>query len=251
MALALVNFSGGGQNNGPFTTVVSPAQNVTSGNSLVVGIRWIATSVTDNAGNVYQPLPRLPGNPSNLGEGFHFWYANNVKGNASLQVTATFVSTSQALDTFTSIAVWQISGGPLVFDKQIILVAGSSGTVATTTPFATLYPNSIVCLMDIDTSGLSTYSVSAPLTQDGGSSLGGNQTCGAAHVIYTSQQSGATLTMTNSNSGIWQIGGPIFGTGPYVPITYRKRASIAAAQPMFTGRLFDFFITLEKLWPLS
>ncbi len=246
MAISLVNFAGGGQQGGPYTTTVSPAQNVTSGNSIIVGIRWSAAFFTDNAGNTYTPLPHLVGNPvSNLGEGFQFAYCNNVVGNPNLQVTATMVPTSQALDTYTAIAVWQIAGGTLILDSNLIATgSGSTQTFSNTTR----YPNSITCLMDIGTSNLANYGANSPLTLDGGTSLGGQQICGASHIINTTLQSAQSLSMTTSISGTWQLGGPTFGLVPQIPPRYKHKAAIAAAPPMFTGRMYAYYITLERLF---
>jgi hypothetical protein len=251
MAISLVNFSGGSQQGGPFSTVVSAAQNVANGNTLVAGFRWLANTVTDNAGNTWQALPHLPGVPvSNLGEGFQFFWCNNCVGNSALVVTANLVSTSQAIDAYNAIGVWNIAGGPLVLD-QYLIGTGTSGTTMTYGPFSTRYPNTIACLLGMSTSNLNTETVSAPLIQDGGTSIAGQQIAGAAHTIYTTMQSSQSLVMTTSVNGNWQIGGPVFGATQQIPPRYKHKAAIAAAPPMFTGRMYDYFITLEKLWPLS
>ncbi len=250
MSLSLVNFSGGSQQGGPFSTVVSAAQSVAGGNSLVVGLRWSAQEVHDNAGNTYQPLPHLIGNSlTNLGEGFQFFFCNNCVGNSALVVTATLVSTSVALDTYTAMGVWNISGGPLILDSYGI--STGSGTVMTYAAPYTKYDNTIACILGMSTANLSTNSVTAPLVQDGGTSIAGQQICGASHAIFTVKQLNQNLVSTSSVNGTWQIGGPIFGVTAQIPPVRRRRAAIAAAPPMFTGRMYDYFITLEKLWPLS
>ncbi len=246
MAISLVNFSGGSQQGGPYTTVVSAAQNVANGNTLVAGFRWLATSVTDNAGNTWQPLPRLPGVPvSNLGEGFQFYWCNNCVGNSGLVVTANLVPTSQAIDTYTAMGVWNIAGGPLVLD-QYLIGTGNSCTTMTYGPFSTRYQNTIACLLGMSTTNLNTESVNAPLIQDGGTSIAGQQIAGAAHTIYTAMQSSQSLVMTTSVNGTWQIGGPIFGLANSTPIQ-KKRKSVAAAPPAFTGRMYNYYITLERM----
>jgi hypothetical protein len=246
MAISLVNFSGGGQTAGPFTTVVSAGQSVANGNTIVVGIRWSAQSVTDNAGNSYVALPHLPGSGGATGEGLQFFYCNNCVGNPSLVVTATLVSSSLAADTYTGICVWNISGGPLTLD-QYFINTGGSGSTMTYTPVNTSYQNSIVCLIGMSTAALTTYTVNAPLVQDGGTSIAGLQIMGASHVIYTTMQSAQSLVSTGTN-GSWQIGGPIFGiarTSPSSPIQ-KKRKSVGAA--LFTGREYNYYITLERLF---
>jgi hypothetical protein len=250
MPLSLASFGGGGQQGGPFATVVSAAQNVANGNSIVVGGRWISTACTDNAGNTYIPLGHLIGNPtSNAGEGFDFWYCNNCIGNSALVVTLTLNSNhAVSLDTYTSIAVWNIAGGPLTLQQYSINVG--SGTTTTYTPYPTQYPNSITCLLMASTTNLTTYSVTAPLVQDGGTSLGGQQIQGAGHAIYNSPlQSAQPLVSTNGVNGTWEMGGPVFGAPP-APLPTKKRIE-RFGPALFTGREYDYFITLEKVWPLS
>lgn len=246
MPLSVASFGGGGQQGGPFATVVSAAQNVASGNSIVVGCRWIATACNDNAGNSYTSLGHLIGNPtSNLGEGFHYFYCNNCIGNSALVVTVTLASTSLALDTYTAIAAWNIAGGPLVLQQYQISVG--SGTIMTYQALPTPYPNSITCLMGMSTANLNTETVNAPLVQDGGTSLGGQQICGAAHAIYTNQQqqSAQPLVSTTSVNGTWQIGGPVFGTPP-APLPTKKRIA-RFGSALFTGREYSYDIALERV----
>jgi len=246
MAISLVNFSGGSQQGGPFTTVVSAAQSVANGNSLVVGLRWSAQAVNDNAGNTYFPLPHLIGNPiSNLGEGFQFFYCNNCVGNPALVVTATLVSTSVALDTYTAMGVWNVAGGPLTLDQYG--VSTGSGTVMTYATSITKFDNTIACVLGMSTTNLSTNSVTAPLVQDGGTSIASQQICGASHAIFTTKQTGLSLVSTSSVNGTWQIGGPIFGIANSTPIQ-KKRKSAGATSPLFTGRLYASYITLERLF---
>jgi hypothetical protein len=116
-APALVNFSSGSQQNGPFTTSSSTAASLTAGNTVVVCMRWGATAVTDTAGNTYTKLPFVA-NPFNVSgtDGGQFWYVTNCLGNAANVVTATLPTTTVGGNTFTWIAVWQISGGPFTVD---------------------------------------------------------------------------------------------------------------------------------------
>jgi hypothetical protein len=247
--LSVASFGGGGQQGGPFATVVSAAQNVATGNSLVVASRWLSTACTDNAGNTYTPMGHLIGNPtSNAGEGFDFWYCNNCIGNSALVVTITLNSNhAVSLDTYTFIAVWNIAGGPLIPASYSINVG--SGTVMTYNPYSSPYPNSITCLIGGSTANLNTNTVNAPLTQDGGSSLGGQQIAGASHVIYSSVQGTQPLVSTTSVNGNWQMGGPVFGAPPILLPTKKRIERFGPA--LFTGREYDYFITLEKVWPLS
>lgn len=245
MAISLVNFSGGSQQGGPFTTVASAAQNVASGNSLVVGMRWFAQSCTDNVGNKYIPLPHMIGLPlSNLGEGYQFFYCNNCIGNSALVATGTLVSTSLALDTYTAIGVWNIAGGPLILD-QYSISSGSSGTTMTYAGAITKFDNTITCLLGGSTANLNTCSVNAPLVQDGGTSIAGQQILAASHAIFTTKQTALSLVSTTSASGNWNIGGPTFGLGPQI-LTPKKRLQ-RMGPATYPGREYDYFITLERL----
>lgn len=245
MAISLVNFSGGSQQGGPFTTVASAAQAVANGNSLVVGLRWSAQAVNDNAGNTYFPLPHLIGNSvSNLGEGFHFFYCNNCVGNPALVVTATLVSTSVALDNYTAMGVWNIAGGPLTLDSYGI--GTGSGTTMTYAARYTKFDNTIACVLGMSTTNLSTNTVNAPLVQDGGTSIAGQQICGASHAIFTTKQIDQNLVSTTSVNGTWQIGGPVFGIGPQI-LTPKKRVQRMGAA-LYTGRLYASYMTLERLF---
>src|SRR6266699_109341 len=247
MAISFVNFSGGGVQNGPFTTVVSSAQNVSSGNSLVIGLRWGTTSISDNAGNTYRNLTKLLWPNGNLGEGNQWFLCNNCVGNSNLQVTGNLVPTSQALDTYTTIGVWQFSGGTLVYDQGIIGNSGSSSTTQTVT-VNPHYQQSVVCLIDM-INNLSTYSASGGLTLDGGSSVNGQQIAGASHQIFNNGFQSQTFTMTSGTSAAWQLAGPVFGVVPRTPPPIRnRRASAAATSPLFTGRLYASYITLERLF---
>lgn len=197
---SLVNFSAGGSQNGPFATATSAAQNITAGNSIVVAMRWGASAVTDTAGNTYTQLAFLPGNPGS-GDGCQFWYANNVKGNAANVVTATLPAGS--LDTFTYIAVWQIAGGPLIFDAQFGNVQTAANANMVSSAIVTAYANEIAFVIGQSYTSLRTYTPGTGWTQDGGSSLAGNQIASAEHRITT--QSGTSATMTDSGSDPYQM----------------------------------------------
>jgi hypothetical protein len=116
-APVLVNFSAGGAQGGPFATTTSNAQSITTGNTIVVAMRWGATKVTDTAGNTYTPTP-FTANPYNVSgtDGVQFWYVTNCIGNAANVVTATMPTTTVGGNTYTFMAVWQISGGPFTVD---------------------------------------------------------------------------------------------------------------------------------------
>jgi hypothetical protein len=96
---------------------------------------------------------------------------------------------------------------------------------------------------------LSTYSASGGLTLDGGSSINGQSIAGASHQIFNNGFQSQTFTMTSGTSAAWQLAGPVFGIVPQTPPPIRnRRASAAATSPLFTGRLYASYITLERLF---
>lgn len=245
MAISFINFSGGGAQGGPFTTVTSSAQNVTSGNSLVIGLRWGASKITDNAGNSYTKLPLVswPGSFGATLDGAQFFFCNNCVGNSSLQVTG--VLPSGPSDTYTVIGVWQFSGGTLIPDQILSTQSNSSSSTQSFTANPH-FQQSVVCLIDFQ-DALGTYGVNSPLTQDGGTSINAAQIASASHVIFNNGFQSQTLSMTSSSSVNWFMPGVIFGVNPQIP-KRNKLASIDAAPPMFTGRLYAYYITLERLF---
>jgi len=244
MSISFVNFSGGGQPAGPFTSATTAAQSVASGNSLVVGSRYPAASISDTAGNTYRPLGFTAWNFGGTNDGFQWYVCNNCVGKSNLQVTITLSGTGS--DTYTAVGAWQFSGGPLVFDQMAI---GQSGSNSNTQSVVVNphYVQGTICLMTI-VNALTTFGVNAPLIQDGGTSIAGNSIAGAEHAIFSSGFTQQTLSTTSGSSAAWFIGGPVFQSTPQIPTLYKRRIQEAA---LFTGREFDYFITLEKLWPLS
>lgn len=91
MAINFVNASFA--NPGTVTSATTAAQNVTTGNFLIVFVGWreVSTvsisSVSDTAGNTFIPLTQQ--NSSTFAAG-RLYYAYNVTGNASNQITVSF-----------------------------------------------------------------------------------------------------------------------------------------------------------------
>ncbi len=131
MALAFVNSTNGGLNNGGTTTALAAdAQTHTAGNLLVVGIRYFKdagqtiTSIMDTASNSYfQAIEDVnAGNDSN-----QLWYAKNINGNASNVVTVNFSAGAAYCD----VIVMQYSGADL--SSPLDTTAGGGHTSAGTT----------------------------------------------------------------------------------------------------------------------
>lgn len=246
MSIALVNFSSGGAAGGPQASVSSAAQNITQGNSMIVAVRWggSAVQLSDTAGNKFLAGPSLFGQ-STADETWRFWYLNSCIGNASNVVTATLQS--GITNTFTTIFVWQISGGPLTPDFQFGNFSGAgSNSAYSSSPFNTRFINEIVLTVGVSTTTANTQTASGGYTMDGNTA---NNGIGGAHKIFTTPQNGLTASFTQGGSTPWEIYTAGFGVG--LPIPKRnKLAAEAATTPMFTGRLYDYVITLEKLWSL-
>jgi len=107
MAIAYVNGVG---NYGTLsaTTIAAPAANHTTGNLLVVFVgtdfTYTVSSIADTAGNTYIYVTRIQS--PQTGSIIECWYANNITGNASNVVTATYSGTT----TDRTIIVDQYSG---------------------------------------------------------------------------------------------------------------------------------------------
>jgi hypothetical protein len=206
MALTVVNFSSGGTNGGPFTTVASAAQNITAGNSIVVAVRAGmvsgATGVTDTAGNTYTYLSVMS---TGAGDFWQYWYCNNCLGNSSNVVTAGLPASSN----YTVIAAWQITGGPLTLDTQVSGI-GSSGATLTTSSFSTAQANEIALVIGLNTTTLTTFGAAGGATLDSSSIASG--TAGAEHLIYSSVQTGVTANMTQGLTNNWELFAAIFTT---------------------------------------
>lgn len=248
-----ITWAGGGQNGGPFATVSTSAFNLVAGNSVVVAMRWGATAVNDTAGNTYTSLPFQAGNTTfTASEGLQFFYCNNAIGNANNVVTATLAS---GANIYTFISAWQISGGSLSVDKQVV-GTGSSGTTLTTPSFNTAGFKSCVFAIGVDVTGFDTYSGAGGATFDG--NMGSASTvAGANHKFYISGvQTGVTQSMTDTVSAQWYIVAAVFtftGTGLLQKGSTTPNASAPAnwftdGELTFTSGLNNGFSFEIKTW---
>jgi hypothetical protein len=239
MAFTFVNFSGGGQNGGSFSSSTTAAQNVTSGNSLVVLSRYPCSHITDTAGNIYTKLPFISWTASgNLGDGVSPYFCNNVVGASNLQVTTVFGPGGLDQDTF--MGAWQFTGGSVAWDQNVIGQSGSSASTQT----VTVNPRSqyVACFLSALTA-VSTFTANAPLTLDGGSSILGNQRAGASHAIFSGFKQQA-LSTNSSASSSWMIAGPMLRVIP--PQSNFRNVIFSAAAPA-APRTYSYWITLERL----
>lgn len=114
------------------TTVISPAQSHTTGNTLAALMQFqgpTISSVTDTAGNTYTATTSSPFTNVGGTNRQAIWYAKNITGNASNQVTATFAASYAYL----TITVYEFSG----CDTVAPFIADSTGTSASGTAIAT------------------------------------------------------------------------------------------------------------------
>ncbi len=191
-------------NGSPSSTVVADAFSVTAGNHVVCGIRWnqdaaqVVSGLADTAGNTY--VQSTGGLVQNAGQAMTVFYANNVTGNGSNVVTATF----DAAATFQSIICLQHSGVSTSgsFDTYAIGTAASGGSV-TSASFTTAQTNELIAaFVSQSFIGTETFVASgtATLRQQAAGNAQGAQSESAATV-----QSGVTRTMTTTNETIWDM----------------------------------------------
>ena len=109
----------------------------TAGNLLIAGVSasyyGVASSVTDNAGNIYTSVPSLTSTDGTFGTSI--WYCNNCLGGATI-VTVTF---STAIGEGT-MAVYEFSGqntGSVVDSANTSTGSGTAAISATLTPSVT------------------------------------------------------------------------------------------------------------------
>lgn len=200
MSISVANFLSGGLS-GSTSALSSSSWSATSGNTIAVGFRVDATTmsvvsgVTDTAGNSYTPVTGSQSSQTN--QAIQFWYSVGITGNASNVVTVHLPGGQ----SFTGLAIWEIAGvGSLDSYSEGV---GSTGSQPTANSFSTVASNTIVCcIASISNTGL-TWTAGSGYTLDGGSSGfpgSGNQYCSAQHQIFSSVQTGITPAMTVSSA---------------------------------------------------
>lgn len=219
MALAIVQTLPGGQLASAGTTVMS-ALNVTTGNLLVVNVRinnGATATVADTAGNVYTGLTQI--SPASVA-GSRFFYARNIKGNASNVITVTY-GANQASAVF----VWEISGAhkSTPFDKEASATTAGAATTLTTSAFTTTTANEIIlCAAQIGQVNI-TFTAGAGYALDSASTgypvAAGARFAGTQHQIVSSIQTGVTASISWSpigsgdslNLATFRIDSPVVG----------------------------------------
>lgn len=126
-------------------SLATPATSLTTGNSIVIGVRWseaagqTVSSVTDTAGNTYTALTKV----DNAGAGFtdhiQIWYCLNATGHANNIVTATL----SAACTFVYISSVQYSQVMSV-DATASGTSESPNVTVNSGSFTTFVPNEVI-----------------------------------------------------------------------------------------------------------
>lgn len=193
MAIAYVN-SSPKTGLGSGSTVATPAISHTTGNLLVVAVRWDSTTVTvtgvaDTAGNTYTSRTVKTFNGT---DSVQFWYAKNITGNASNVVTATFSSSAPSAS---GITVDQFSGCDTTSPYDTEASGSGSGTGLVTGAFTTTTADEVIVVAGDQGSTSGTYTAGAGYTIAG-------QTIGVAlsteYQIVSSIQTGVTAGITSS-----------------------------------------------------
>lgn len=147
---------------GNVTTLATSAFGVatTTGNAVLamVIVKTLTpdvTTVTDSAGNIYNPIPLTP---FTAAPGIEVWIALNITGGASTIITATDKTTSAHLST---IVAFELSGLALssVVDVVGIYKTTSQPSATITVPLyaATNNPNDILVAVFAQNGGTPTY----------------------------------------------------------------------------------------------
>jgi hypothetical protein len=155
MAIAFVN-SGTASDDASGTTLTTSAQNVTAGNLLVGCLEFGTAAVTlqsvaDTAGNTWNTRPLFTAANNNK---IQVFYAFNVLGNASNQVTTTLTGTGAS---FRRSIIHQYSGALTSnpFDVDIPGADGASGTTLTSGSFTPSEANEMAVVFVSDDDGIS------------------------------------------------------------------------------------------------
>lgn len=129
--------------NGSASSIASTAQSHTTGNLIVVGVRWLRSSSqdsntpTDTAGNTYALISQVDRSSDRI----EMWYAYNVTGNASNVVTVTFTAAA----TYRVIGVVEFSGVLTASDPkdQAPTGGGAAATSVSTGSFTPAESNEV------------------------------------------------------------------------------------------------------------
>lgn len=205
MAIAFVS-STSGENfgGGEDTTIAATAFSVTTGNAIVVGIRFwdndggkSVSSVTDTAGNTYVRAGSAYTQAS--GTEMDVWYALNITGHASNVVTVTF---SHGV-AYRTVLAHQYSGfatSGSLFDAEIN-VGGTGGTITTAASLTTANANELIfAVFSVDSSAVTWTAGSV-----GGNSFTkrqetSNTACGCQEYIASATLTNATASVTCSDT---------------------------------------------------
>jgi len=202
MALSVANFTTGG-NSASVSSITAAAQNTTTGNLLVVGIRKLnaasISTVADTAGNTFIPIPTATSSGATAGT--LLYYAKNITGNAANVVTITFGGAT----TFTAVAVWEIAGADRIWPLGSLTVGPStSGATITSRTYSTANANEIaICMAQSESTGV-TFVQGAGFSLDSGTfpTTGTSNYCGAQHQIFSVTQNSVTASMTLGSSTV-------------------------------------------------
>ena len=200
----VANFITGGTTSS-VSSFSSSAWSSTSGNLLVVGIRigetlGFVTSVKTQAGT---SLTAIAGSAAYNGssQATQLFYLPNIVGNSIEQITVALSNPT----AYVGICVWEIHGALIssVLDKAAEGVNASSATTVTTGAFTTTHPIEIICAMGGMPTLNNTYSGQAGYTMDSTGWPSGATAlyCGAEHLITSSIQTGATVSLTGTVAG--------------------------------------------------
>ncbi len=222
--------------------VTSDAINVQNGDLIVVAVRTGAAGVTvsgvDDSGgvNVYTKINSV-NIPLQLGDN-ELWYCENVTGSAALQVTAHF-SASQG---YNAIFVWDAYGAISLDQNETASDPLSSDQIITSPSFTTTAANELMFAWMTSQNISDEFATSIDCFDSVFPTGAGLLFCGAAHALFSSIQTGITLSMSQSgtahpmtlNLATFKVQAPP-APGPPPTHTISGNAGIAGATVSYTG----------------
>jgi len=202
MALSVPHFTFGGSFTPGAFPLTTTAISTTTGNLSVVGIRLndggpAITSVTDTAGNTFNPIAGSFIRDNSSNNNTQLYYAINITGNASNVVSVNGTGTP----SFSAVCAWEIAGADRSSPLDQVVTGDSATTTVTSSPFTTTSANEIICAIGTgNNGGGQTFAAQSGYTFDGNVGPAGNLNSGAEHLIVSSIQTGVTTSMTASTT---------------------------------------------------
>jgi hypothetical protein len=208
-AIAFVN-SAHGDLTGGGTSVTTDAVSHVSGNALAVFVRWddpttTVASITDTAGNTYHSVSAV-NNATNTHLNGQWWYAWNITGNASNQLTVTMSGVVFGGYVY----VEQFSGVDTASDPlDVHIESFGSGTDLVSGAFTTTAAHTVILIGEAGDNFSGSFSagliggVTGTLSQS--VITNDHATSADAYLVVTSAQSSITAAISHTFGGEYSV----------------------------------------------